>query len=78
MVMVSINIAGLTFKNGNSTNGGAIYISHEVKSNINATFINNTAEKQGGAIYVVSGGISGNLNGIFINNTASSYGGAIY
>ena len=74
----SINIAGLTFKNGNSTNGGAIYISHEVKSNINATFINNTAEKQGGAIYVVSGGISGNLNGIFINNTASSYGGAIY
>ena len=74
----SINITGLTFKNGNSTNGGAIYISHEVKSNINATFINNTAEKQGGAIYVVSGGISGNLNGIFINNTASSYGGAIY
>ncbi len=74
----SINIAGLTFKNGNSTNGSAIYISHEVKSNINATFINNTAEKQGGAIYIVSGGISGNLNGVFINNTASGWGGAIY
>ena len=74
----SINIAGLTFKNGNSTNGGAIYISHEVKSNINATFINNTAVDRGGAIYIVSGGISGTLNGVFINNTASDWGGAIY
>ncbi|WP_405309613.1 Ig-like domain-containing protein [Methanobrevibacter sp.] len=74
----SINITGLTFKNGNSVQGGAIYISHEVKSNINATFINNTASNRGGAIYIVSGGISGNLNGIFINNTASDWGGAIY
>lgn len=74
----SINITGLTFKNGNSTYGGAIYISHEVKSNINATFINNTAVERGGAIYIVSGGISGTLNGVFINNTASDWGGAIY
>ena len=74
----SINITGLTFKNGNSTNGSAIYISHEVKSNINATFINNTASNRGGAIYIVSGGISGTLNGVFINNTASDWGGAIY
>jgi len=74
----SINITGLTFKNGNSTNGGAIYISHEVKSNINATFINNTAEEKGGAIYIVSGGISGNVNSIFINNTAPTWGGAIF
>ena len=68
----------MTFKNGNSTNGGAIYISHEVKSNINATFINNTASNRGGAIYIVSGGISGTLNSVFINNTASDWGGAIY
>ena len=68
----------MTFKNGNSTNGGAIYISHEVKSNINATFINNTAYNRGGAIYIVSGGISGTLNSVFINNTASDWGGAIY
>ena len=68
----------MTFKNGNSTNGSAIYISHEVKSNINATFINNTASNRGGAIYIVSGGISGTLNGVFINNTASDWGGAIY
>ena len=74
----SINITGLTFKNGNSTNGSAIYISHEVKSNINATFINNTASNRGGAIYIVSGGISGTLNSVFINNTASDWGGAIY
>ena len=75
----SVNITGLTFKNGNSTNGGAIFISHEIsKSNIKATFINNTAEEHGGAIYIVSGGISGNLNSIFINNTASYEGGAIY
>ena len=75
----SINITGLTFKNGNSTNGSAIYISHEIsKSNINATFINNTAEKQGGAIFV-AGDVSGNINGIFINNEATSKdGGAIY
>ncbi|WP_410319244.1 Ig-like domain-containing protein [Methanobrevibacter sp.] len=74
----SINIDGLTFKNGNSTKGGAIFISHEVKSNINATFINNTAVDRGGAIYIVSGGISGNVNGVFINNTAPIWGGAIY
>ena len=75
----SVNITGLTFKNGNSTDGGAIFISHEIdESNIKATFINNTAVEKGGAIYIVSGGISGNLNSIFINNTASSWGGAIY
>ena len=74
----SINIDGLTFKNGNSTKGGAIFILHEVKSNINATFINNTAVENGGAIYIVSGGISGNVNGVFINNTAPTWGGAIY
>ncbi|MBQ6350233.1 MAG: Ig-like domain-containing protein, partial [Methanobrevibacter sp.] len=75
----SVNITGLTFKNGNSTHGGAIFISHEIdESNIKATFINNTAEEHGGAIYIVSGGISGNLNSIFINNTASYEGGAIY
>ena len=68
----------MTFKNGNSTNGSAIYISHEVKSNINATFINNTVSNRGGAIYIVSGGISGTLNSVFINNTASDWGGAIY
>ena len=75
----SINIEGLTFKNGNSVKGGAIFISHEIlDSNIKATFINNTAVDRGGAIYIVSGGISGTLNGVFINNTASDWGGAIY
>ena len=79
----SINIAGLTFKNGKADNnyGGAIYIAKAlINSNINATFINNTA-KEGGAIYINAGDVSGNLTGTFINNTAVgfySYGGAIY
>ena len=75
--VTSINITGLTFKNGKSTiNGGAIYFSKQANFNINATFINNTA-KSGGAIYIY-GGLTGNLTGSFINNTATSNGGAIY
>ena len=42
----SINIIGLTFKNGKADNGGAIYFSNAISnSNINATFINNTATR---------------------------------
>ena len=75
--VTSINITGLTFKNGKSTiNGGAIYFSKQANFNINATFINNTA-KSGGAIYIY-GELTGNLTGSFINNTATSNGGAIY
>ena len=78
----SINITGLTFKNGkNSTTkyegGGAIYIRNSLtNSNINATFINNVGNI-GGAIYI-NDGFSGNLNSIFVNNTAEDNGGAIY
>ena len=72
----SINITGLTFKNGKADHGGAILIKHVHYFNINATFINNTAGHDGGAIY--SYGVSGNLNGTFINNTAGHDGGAIY
>ena len=73
----SINITGLTFKNGKADKGGAIFITNRLsKSNINAIFINNTAEN-GGAIYG-SDGLYGNLNGIFINNKAEDDGGAIY
>ena len=74
----SINITGLTFKNGKASNG-ALFICVTIEdSNINATFINNTA-KQGGAIYFGNSGVvSCNIDGTFINNTATTYGGAIY
>ena len=75
----SINITGLTFKNGKADKnyGGAIYIAKTlINSNINATFINNTATN-GGAIYI-NGDVSGTLTGSFNNNTAENKGGAIY
>ena len=79
----SINITGLTFKNGKASynyNGGALhFVNSLINSNINATFINNTAPSgftYGGAIYI-AGNYSGNLTGTFINNKASC-GGAIY
>lgn len=81
----SINITGLTFKNGKSSNdGGAILFDTAVisNSNINATFINNTAAT-GGAIYTTKQqyGLMNNVNisGKFIDNHAIKYyGGAIY
>ena len=78
----SINISGLTFKNGHSNRGGAIYFLDDVSNSvINATFINNTGIEYGGAIYV--GGIVSKLtlNSAFINNTATgngANGGALY
>ena len=46
----SINITGLTFKNGKSDKGGAIYFKGKLSnSKINAKFMNNTAEYSGGA-----------------------------
>ncbi|WP_407416156.1 beta strand repeat-containing protein [Methanobrevibacter sp.] len=79
----SINITGLTFKNGKADNGGAIYFGSDISnSNINASFINNTANGQytsdgGGANYFV-GSVSGsNIGGLYTNNAAGS-GGANY
>ena len=75
----SINITGLTFKNGEAVNGGAIYFYDDIdNSNINATFIDNKAEggnSGGGAIYI-EGSFSGNITGSFSGNRAE-YGGAI-
>ena len=75
----SINISGLTFKNGHGNLGGAINFRNNVSNSvINATFINNTGIEYGGAIYVE--GIVSNLtlNSTFINNTASIHGGGIF
>ena len=70
----SINITGITFKNGNATSGGALHFEKSLtNSNINATFINNNAKENGGAIRI-NGNFSGNISGIFINNTANHAG----
>ncbi|MBE6505466.1 MAG: hypothetical protein E7Z73_06995, partial [Methanobrevibacter millerae] len=74
-----VNIIGLTFKNGNSTNnGGAIYM--RGGDVINCTFIDNTAATKstsyGGAIYCLYYTNVTNCN--FTGNYARYMGGAFY
>lgn len=76
----SVTISNLTFVNGNSTSGGAIYISGTttVRSYLtvnNCAFISNKAT-DGGAISNIRSTLTVN-NCSFINNFASSDGGAI-
>ncbi len=84
------NIANGT---GSEGNGGAIQYSHRGQGNItNSTFVGNTANNYGGAIYHIGGGVSNNTVGgvddranspiiisgnTFTNNTASASGGAL-
>ena len=74
----SINITGLTFKNGKANNGGAIYFKNDIfNSNIYANFINNIATRSDGGANVFQRGISGsNISGVYVNNTAVTFGGA--
>jgi len=78
----SINIYGLTFKNGNSTGkGGAIYVTGDISNSVvNATFINNTANSDsfsyGGAVCFNGKVTDLTLNSVFINN-AADLGGAV-
>ena len=74
----SINITGLTFKNGKSDYGGAIYFENHISnSNINASFINNIATGEGGANYFKSSVSDSTITGTYTNNTAKeSSGGA--
>ncbi|MBO5152182.1 MAG: Ig-like domain-containing protein, partial [Methanobrevibacter sp.] len=75
----TINVNGLTFKNGNTAdNGGAIYFENGIADSfINATFINNNAQSDGGAIYSFGEIVNSIINSTFIDNTAYD-GGAIY
>ena len=74
---VNVTFINLTFVNGNSERGGAIFnpFPTSTMTFINCTFINNVAVK-GGAIFN-HGGVTVE-NCIFINNTARDYGGAIF
>ena len=80
----SINITDVTLKNGKADRGGAIYFSKAISdSNINATFINNTANGQGsydggGANYFYWSVSGSNVSGIYTYNTATNDGGANY
>ena len=78
----SINITGLTFKNGKAkgssdfyNRGGALDFEYRISnSNINATFINNTATSQGGAIFFYDDVFNVNISGLYVNNNADESG----
>ncbi|WP_296887963.1 Ig-like domain-containing protein [uncultured Methanobrevibacter sp.] len=75
----SINITDIIFMNGLATDyGGAIYFKSPISnSNINGTYINNTAKQySGGANYFNNAVSSSNITGTYINNTANGNGGA--
>ena len=78
----SINITGLTFKNGKEEYVcGAIFFNQTLKdSYINAIFINNSVvDGLGGAIGFYADVINTNINSIFIENSVNNgYGGAIF
>ena len=74
------SIIGSTFTGNTAQYGGAIYNDNTIGT-LSATFENNKANKNGGAIYNDSRGTIGTLSATFENNKANetSYGGgAIY
>ena len=86
-----VNIFNLTFTNGSSYYGGAIYINESAVNFVNTIFRNNKAVERGyySSTYPASGGAIYNdkgfvriYNSIFVNNTAKgtydSYAGAIF
>ena len=73
-----ITIKDIVFINGNVSLGGAIHVFNAIDNfNIDATFINNTAEYYGGANYFFRTVSDSYISGTYINNTAY-YGGANY
>ena len=74
----SMNITGLTFKNGKVSGPGAAISFNSKLSNsvIIAKFINNSA-RYGGAIYLWHDGSNLVINSTFENNVATGRGGAI-
>ena len=76
---VNVTIINLTFTNGTSNLGGAIYNDGGTLTDTNDTFNNNTATNgYGGAIFN-NGGTLTETNDTFNNNTATNgFGGAIY
>ena len=75
----NVVLKNITFKNGNSLQGGAIYSNAPNITIINSTFINNSACFNGGAIYCNALNIT-IINTLFYNNFISNVikGAAIY
>ena len=74
------SVSGTTFIKNDAYNGGAIAIANDTDSNItfdSVSFVSNTANYGGGAMYLDRGkhNIQGNFN--FVNNSCE-YGGAMY
>ena len=70
-----ITIKDIVFINGNADYGGAIRVYNAIDNvNIDATFINNTAEYYGGANHFNNAVSNVNISGTYINNTANGTG----
>lgn len=75
---ITFTITGCTFKNLKADYGGALYLSPQTKGTVkNCSFIQNTANKRGGAIYLDSNGVLVD-DCVFNSNSAEDDGGAIY
>ena len=78
----SLNITGITFKNGKDEfAGGAILFNQTLENSIiNAVFINNTATEHGGGAIAFNSDLNNSIiDSIFINNTVNyGDGGAVY
>ena len=69
----------LTFNDGQSAKGGAIYINNKTTATFTGTtFDANIANTQGGAVEIHGSKVVFNGKNIFQNNSATNYGGAIY
>jgi len=73
----NVNITSIIFKNGKSTNGGAILWNGNYGVLSRCTFTSNSATNNGGALYVVGVSLTSTSN-IFTSNSATNNGGAVY
>jgi len=71
----SVVISGLTFTDGNATDGGGVYLDAPLMV-LNARFISNTALQSGGGLYASDAVTLTNV--AFISNTALQSGGGLY
>ncbi|WP_225369314.1 right-handed parallel beta-helix repeat-containing protein [Methanobrevibacter arboriphilus] len=72
-----VKISNITFINGNSANGGAIYSDNSNLTIKDSNFLNNTATNTGGGLAINGGGYF-NLSNIKFSNNHASYGVGIY
>lgn len=71
-----VKIINITFINGNSINGGAIYSDNSNLTIKDSNFLNNTATIGGGVS--INGGGYFNLSNIKFSNNSATYGAGIY